>query len=47
MPITGTQAIVDSISISQALVVAEQWSFSGATRILGVKQSAVSWRIQA
>ena len=46
-PVTGTQAIVDFISISQALVVADQSSFSRAARILGVKQSAVSRRIQA
>jgi DNA-binding transcriptional LysR family regulator len=45
--ITGTQAIVDFISISHALVVADQSSFSRAARILGVKQSAVSRRIQA
>ena len=43
----GTQAIVDFISVSQALVVADQSSFSRAARILGVKQSAVSRRIQA
>ena len=47
MPITGSKAIVDFISISQALVVADQSSFSRAARILGVKQSAVSRRIQA
>ena len=47
MPITGSQTIVDFITISQALVVADQSSFSGAARILGVKQSAVSRRIQA
>ena len=43
----GSQAIVDFISVSQALVVADQSSFSRAARILGVKQSAVSRRIQA
>ncbi len=46
-PITGSKAIVDYISISQALVVADQSSFSRAARIIGVKQSAVSRRIQA
>ena len=46
-PIIGNKAIVDFISISQALVVADQSSFSRAARILGVKQSAVSRRIQA
>ncbi len=46
-PITGSQAIVDFISISQALIVADQASFSQAARVLGVKQSAVSRRIQA
>ncbi|MGO9022810.1 MAG: LysR family transcriptional regulator [Beijerinckiaceae bacterium] len=46
-PITESQAIVDFITISQALVVADQSSISRAARILGVKQSAVSRRIQA
>ena len=46
-PIRGNKAIIDFISISQALVVADQSSFSRAARILGVKQSAVSRRIQA
>jgi hypothetical protein len=38
--------MVDFITISQALVVADQSSISRAARILGVKQSAVSRRIQ-
>jgi DNA-binding transcriptional LysR family regulator len=38
---------VDLISISQALMVADYASFSQAARALGVKQSAVSRRIQA
>ncbi len=38
---------VDLISVSQALLVADYASFSQAARALGVKQSAVSRRIQA
>ena len=38
--------MVKLISISQALVVAEHLSFSRAARILGVRQSAVSRRVQ-
>jgi len=38
--------VVKLISISQALVVAEHLSFSRAARILGVRQSAVSRRVQ-
>lgn len=38
---------VDFVSISQALLVADYASFSHAAKILGVRQSAVSRRIQA
>ncbi|MGJ0454617.1 MAG: LysR family transcriptional regulator [Methylocystis sp.] len=38
---------VDFVSISQALVVADFASFSRAARALGVRQSAVSRRVQA
>lgn len=38
--------MVKLVSISQALVVAEQLSFSRAAQILGVRQSAVSRRVQ-
>lgn len=42
-----TQAIIDLISISQALLVAEHLSFSRVAKVLGVRQSAVSRRVSA
>ncbi|MHB8887093.1 MAG: LysR family transcriptional regulator [Methylovirgula sp.] len=43
----GGQSIIDFISISHALLVAEHLSFSRAALVLGIRQSAVSRRIQA
>jgi DNA-binding transcriptional LysR family regulator len=39
--------MIDHVSISQALVVADHLSFSRAANVLGVRQSAVSRRVQA
>ncbi len=39
--------MINLVSISQALIVAEHLSFSRAARVLGVRQSAVSRRVQA
>lgn len=39
--------LIDHVSISQALVVADHQSFSRAAHVLGVRQSAVSRRVQA
>ncbi len=39
--------MIDHVSISQALVVADHLSFSRAAHVLGVRQSAVSRRVQA
>ncbi len=39
--------IIDFVSMSQALIVADHASFSRAAKILGVRQSAVSRRVQA
>jgi DNA-binding transcriptional LysR family regulator len=38
--------MIDLMSVSQALLVADQASFSGAAKILGVRQSAVSRRVR-
>lgn len=43
----GYCAIIDLVSISHAIVVAEQLSFGRAAKVLGVRQSAVSRRVQA
>jgi DNA-binding transcriptional LysR family regulator len=43
----GLETTIDLVSLSQALVVADQGSFSGAAKILGIRQSAVSRRIRA
>jgi len=40
-------SMIDHVSISQALVVADHLSFSRAANVLGVRQSAVSRRVQA
>ncbi|SIR45304.1 transcriptional regulator, LysR family [Acidiphilium rubrum] len=54
MPKTPPQAIplvfsgaVKLVSISQALVVAEQLSFTRAAKVLGIRQSTVSRRVRA
>jgi DNA-binding transcriptional LysR family regulator len=39
--------VIDPVSISQALVVADHLSFSRAAHVLGVRQSAVSRRVRA
>lgn len=43
----GLDTTIDLVSLCQALIVADQASFSGAANILGVRQSAVSRRIRA
>ncbi|PWB80534.1 MAG: LysR family transcriptional regulator [Methylocystaceae bacterium] len=43
----GLERTIDLVSLSQALIVVDQASFSGAAKILGVRQSAVSRRIRA
>ena len=39
--------MIDLVSVTQALLVAEHLSFSRAAQVLGVRQSAVSRRVRA
>ena len=39
--------MIDLVSVTQALLVAEHLSFSRAAHVLGVRQSAVSRRVRA
>ena len=39
--------MINLVSVSQALLVAEHLSFSRAVQVLGVRQSAVSRRVRA
>ena len=39
--------VINLVSVSQALLVAEHLSFSRAAQVLGVRQSAVSRRVRA
>ena len=38
--------MIDLVSVTQALLVAEHLSFSRAAQVLGVRQSAVSRRVR-